>query len=224
MFKGKCDWERPCWRCLTAPHQWLDLEECVWGQRESFHTQLLKRKGTFFVPMTGDPGIHGCSKLPCSMPSMAFTGWGILQLSELLVPAASGEPGRWADKRGNAPLTPHGFCLRSQALAHPLHSFCSQTVPQLRGAQLTQTTALLTSTPLWSVRLKMSHAAHHCLPNTHNSNKMLNTSSGMKQTYPAQPFPNCHSGWCHVFIWHQRLRSTDIRSCHGFTNMLLEKK
>lgn len=71
MFEGKCNWEGPYWRCLTAPHQWLDLKEC---QRDLFHTQLLKRKGAFFVPVTGDPGSHGCSKLPCSISSMAFTG------------------------------------------------------------------------------------------------------------------------------------------------------
>lgn len=198
MFEGKCDWERPYWRCLTAPHQWLDLKEC---QRDSFHTQLLKRKGAFFVPVTGDPGSHGCSKLPCSISSMAFTGWGILQLSELLFPAVSGEPWRQADKRGNAPLTPP-WAL-PWGVRHQPGLPTSQTASQLRQAQFTRITALLTSTPVRSVCLKMWHTAHHCLPNAHNSNDMLSTSSGMKQTDPAQSLSNCHFGWRYVFICHQ---------------------
>lgn len=222
MFEGKCNRARPYWRCLSAPHQWLNLEECMWGQRDSFHTQLLKRKGAFFVPMTGDPGTHGCSKLPCSISSVAFTGQGILQLSELLFPAVFREPPTQADKRGNARLTlpwalPWG--VRNWP-ALPMAS-AAGLPPSFRGHS--------------SHRPQLSSPGHRCdlcaskcytLLTTASQmlTNLTNSSSSMKQTHPAQSLPNCHFGWCHVFINHQRLGSTDIKSCHGFTKMFLEKK
>lgn len=74
MFEGKCNREKPYWRCLSASHQWLNLEECVWGQRDSFHSQLLKRKGAFLCLCDWTPRDTRLHKLPCSISSMAVTG------------------------------------------------------------------------------------------------------------------------------------------------------
>lgn len=192
MFEGKCDWERPYWRCSTAPCQWLNLEECVWGQRDSY--PALGKEGCFLCPC--DWRLRDSAAVSSLLYLLhGFHRMGILQLSELQLPTVSGELRRQADKRGNAPLTWASVC--------PVHGFCSQIASQLHRAQLTQSTALLTSTPLPSVCLKMLHASHRCLPNAHHLNEMLSTSSDMKQTDPAQSLPNCHFGWCHVFICHQ---------------------
>lgn len=187
-------------------------ETCLRTEGPISYTAL-KKQECFFCPRGWRPKGPWLQWAPLPCLFQGFCRTRVLQLPGLLFPTVSREPQRPGWQKGECgPAAPTSSAsvagLPPGFWGHKAHGPQLSTPAHLCAYRSLLPTVLLTAA---SQMLK-------------NPTEMLSSSSSMKQTHPTQLLPDCHLGWSHVFIRHQKMRSRDIRSRHGFTKMLLERK